>query len=415
MTTTYWHPSATPVAQVDTLTVAGTPAAGNKITATIGDGTATYTLVTGDTVSTAAAGLSAVLNGSTASPEFQSITWTVSGAVITGTASSPGTPFTLSASATGGGATLTRASVQANVGPSDVGNSANWIRSGVASLPQNGDDVVVAGTAIGLLYNLAALAAVQFLSYTRWQSFTGQIGLPTQNPAGYREYRPTYFEFTSAGTVTLLLGEGAGAGPSRERYDVGATQANLQALASGGAADDVSVRFLTTNAASTVLSSGVSVGIATDPGEVAALASARATAGGSLAIGPGCTVSGQVQADGATAQLSGPAGSILAQNGSAFAVTSEARTYSSVIAKNGSRLTWLSDSTITSLDLQTGSVLDKSSDPRPITITSSSLDGDGTAILDPTSAITYTNATAVRGIVSSGVITFGAGKNLKVS
>jgi hypothetical protein len=416
MTTTYWTGNGQNVAQTTTLTVTAV-AASATLTATINGKAVTYTCTGSDTTSTAASAWQALLSGSTAPPEFGEVTWTVSGAVVTGAATSPGTPYTLTSSAGGGGA-VTQTTTVANSSQSDVGNAANWLRSGSASLPQNGDDVVLADSSVPLLWNLTALAAVQFATFTRWQSFTGTVGLPENNPAGYYEYRPTYFQFTGppAGTLAMTLGVGdAGAGPSRERYDCQSQRTNLVVLGSGGAADDYAVRFLSTNANNTARVTGTSVGVAMLPGEASTLASATVGAGGSLALGTGATFSGALNVLGGQATVNCAPGSLTVQQGGSATVAGTGLTYAAVTARNGSRLDWRATSTITSLTLETGAVLDKSADSRGLTVTNATVDGDSCQVLDPYSSITWTNPAAVRGGSFAGPFTFAAGRTVQIT
>src|SRR5215469_6254064 len=140
-TTTAWVGNAQATAQVVTLTVTAVPGGGGGVlSASINGKTVSYTTLSTDTTSTAAAAWQALLSASTAPPEFQEIAWTVATNAVTATANVPGTPFTgvtgngLSSSGTGG-ATLTQATTVANSSPSDVNNPLNWVRSGLASLP----------------------------------------------------------------------------------------------------------------------------------------------------------------------------------------------------------------------------------------------------------------------------------------
>jgi hypothetical protein len=419
LATVFWNPTLAPVAETDTLTVAGTPALNNTISAVVGvapnTSTITYTLSGADTAITAAASLFALIEASL-SAMFGEITFSyVAGsAVITATASTPGVPFTLASSATGGGATITHAVVTANVSPSDVNAAANWSRSGAQSLPQNGDDVVIQDSAVPLLWNLGSLSAVTFNSLTRWQSFTGTIGLPEFNGNNYVEYRPTYFKFgVNASPINVNLGVGVlGSGPSRERYDAGTNQITWNVLNSGSPADDYAVRILNVNASSTLAVQNTSVGVAMQPGEVSTLASAKVDGGGSISLGSGVTIT--------TASLNGAIGyvntpcTVTASNGSQLTVQSEGGTFAAVTLQGGSNCQWLSDSTITTLKVQTGSTFDKSGDLRSVTVTNSTVDGDTTQVLDPNSSISWTNATNVTNQVTSGPFTFGAGRTIKI-
>lgn len=416
MVATFFNPNAPAYSQVDSLTVGGAPVAGNTISATINSKAVTYTVVTGDTTSTAAAGLQALLSASTAPPEFAEVNWTVSSAVVTGTAATPGSPFTLTASAAGA-ATLTRAAVTANSSPSDAANAANWLRNGVAALPQNGDDVTLADSSVPLLWNLNALAAVMFNSLTRWQSMTGQIGLPEVNATGgYQEYRPQYFQFStvggsgSGGLSRVLLGAGqSGSGPSLEKYQA-ASAAAWTVLASGSPSGDYAVRILT-GGASTLLVTSAAVGVAMLNGETSALASATVDGGGSLALGAGCSVSGTLRVKNGSVFLMDAPASLVAEQGSQATVNSVGLTHPDVQVLAGSSVSWLSDSTITSLTLQDGSTFDKSGDVRPVTVVSSAIDAD-CLVLDPNNCLTFTNRTTVRGAVQSGPFVFGTGRSV---
>lgn len=423
---TYWAPNAQATAQVDTLTIGGTPVAGNTITATINGKNITYTLVSGDTTATAAAGLQALLAATaTVPPEFNEVTWTVSGSVVTATSALAGRPFTLGGSATGGGATVTHALVTANSGPSDVGLGSNWNRGGASGLPQNGDDVVVNDSSVPMLWNLAALASIQFKTYQRWQSMTGNIGLPENNPAGYVEYRPTYFQFVGpvAATLPMTLGMGStGSGPGRERYNLGNQQFTLNVLAAGGALDDYAVRILGGNANNVIRVQGTSVGVAMLSGETSTLSAATVDGGGLLALGIGVSFSaGTLTCRNGSLVLNCAPAAVVAESGSQVIVgeslssTGVALVFAAVTARSGSRVSWLSSATITTLVLETGSVLDKAQDVRAMQITNSAIDGDTCQVLDPNNAITWTNATTVNNGVFAGPFTFAPGRTVKIT
>ena len=416
MPTTFWIGNQRTTAQVDTLTITAAGAAGDTVIATINTKNVTYTVVSGDTTSTVASGLLALLQSASAPPEFQELSYTVSSNVITCTAAVPGTPFTMTAFSTGG-ATIVHAVATTNQSPSDVNDAKNWLRSGVNSIPQNGDDVVVADSTVPLLWNLTALAAVTFASYTRWQNFTGQIGLPENNPNGYYEYRPTYFQFIgSAGTFTMQLGIGQiGTGPTLEKYDNLAQQTNVVVLASGAAQQDFNIYWKGSNA-SNVLSivGGVSVAIGMLPAETATLASATVD-GGALSLGSGVTFSGTLTVNGGTSTVLCAPATLSLLNGAIVNVEGLALTYATVTARSGSRLNWLANGTITTLTLTVGAILDKSADVRAMTITNSTIDGDTCQVLDPFNAITWTNATTINNQVFTGPFTFATGRSVKIT
>ncbi len=419
MPTTYWNPNGQTIAMVSTLQVTAV-ALNGTLTATINSKNITYTCTGSDTLTTAATNWLALLNAASAPAEFGEITWTSDGAVITATASTPGTPFTLTKSE-GGGATCTLTAVTANSSPSSASNLNNWLRSGVASLPQNGDDVVVANSAVPILWNLDALAAVQFASFTRWQSFTSTIGLPVLNPLGYVEYRPTYFQFTSSvPQLPVTLGVGSGQGPSRERYNVGSVRTNLNVLASGSAADQYAVCFLGTHANNTVKVVATSVGIAMATGEVSTVDIATTDGGGTLDCGAGVTFSGT--GGGGTYTLTGGAGTlfctpaaVVARNSAILTLSAANGTYASVSAINGVQVTLTQPMTITSLTVQKSSNVDNSQNLGAVTITNTTIDGDTCQINDPNNSITYTNAASVAGQVTSGPFVFTGTRTVKVT
>lgn len=415
----FWSPTAPPVQQVDSLTV-GAVATGGVVTATVGvypnNASVAYTCLSTDTTASAAAALQ-VLLAALQDGRFQEIIWTVSGAVITATAQTAGTPFTLAGSGSGG-ATLTRASVTLNSSPSDVGAAANWNRNNQQQLPQNGDTVIVQDSTVPLLWNLDALKAVQFGSYTRWQSFTGTIGLPEVNANGYVEYRPTYFQFVGppGGVLTMILGQGqTGSGPQRERYNVGSQQTVLNLFGAGSPLDDYAVRFLGSNVFNVLNVYASSLGVAVLPTETAAVQTATVLNGASLTCGAGCTFSGTLTLFNSTAVLFDAPNAIVAQQGSTLTVESSGGlTYPSVQLVSGSTAKWLSDGNVSNLVLQTGSVFDKSQDARPITVSASSQDGDTTTTRDNWNAISWGSAIVFRNAIGSGPVQTGVGRTFKI-
>jgi len=402
-------------------------AVGGTLVATMNGKTVTYTCVTGDTITTATAAWFALLSDTqTAPPEMNEQTWTSPATdKIVATATVPGTPF---AGMTGGlvftatgGAAVTQTTLVANSSPSDVGIAQNWRRGGVAGLPQNGDVVTIADSDVPLLWNLTALAAIQFLSFTRWQSFTGTIGLPENNPNGYYEYRPTYFQFTGnpAGTLAVLLGQGStGSGPSRERYDAGTQRTNWTILASGSPADDYAIRILNVHASSEGFLVAASVGIAMLPGEVATMNVWNVDAGGVLAVGQEVTLD-TANFKNAQGIINCTLGALTAANASSLIIAGFGSVYTALTLQGGSNASWTVKGTITTLTMKTGSTIDKSPDTSNTTgnksvITNSTIDGD-CQILDPNNCITWTNATTMNGQVSSGPFQVGPGRTVLVT
>jgi hypothetical protein len=415
--TTLWVGNAQATAQVNTITITAV-ATGGTVSCTINGKVVSYTCTGSDTTTSAAAALQALLAASTYG-EFKEITWTnPSAGVVTATMGTAGVTFILSV-AFSGGTTGAQVLTTPNAGPSDVSLPANWLRFptpgslGVPGIPQNGDAVIVANSAIPLLYNLQALANVQFASYTRWQSFTAQIGLPVVNPNGYNEYRQTNFQFIGPGpAINVNLGVGAGTGPTRERYDFQGQQVNLNVQASGSPADATAVYVLGQNPANAVTVIGTSLGIATGPTDISQINTATAGTGGLLILGSGVSVQGSITITGGTASLYCSANAITV-NGSQLTVNGTGLSCSSITAINGANVTWLSNNSLTTLNLNSSSNFDASQDVRPMTLGTLVTDCTG-QFNDPFNRVAITNPVQCTNGITSGFLIFGPGRTLKV-
>lgn len=450
MTTAYWAPNQALVAQARSYAFTAPSSVGNTYNAAINGKTVTYTSVSGDTAATVATALFNLLNVSTGiGVEFTEILWAnPSDGVVTATALVPGTPFagvTVNGVAnqglvlsTGNGLAngITTTETAANASPSDVFDAQNWLRADLTTtpptltraVPVTGDDVVVANSSIPLLWNLDRLAAVQFATYTRPQSFTAQIGLPEVNPGGYSEWRATYFRFSGpigsvpSGGLPMVLGNGTGAGPSRERYDLQSSPYTATILAAGSPADEYGVRLLGQHTASTFrLMGGVSLAIAMLPGEKANLASSTVDGGGALGIGPNVTwtAGSTLTMLGGSGNLASAPATLALSNGTQVVFSEPAlqstTTWAAITAQGGCLLTWLAGGVITTLTMTTGCVLDKSGNLSLLTITNHTIDGDTCAILDPNNVITFTNAGTVKQQVTSGPYQFTGTRTVKVT
>ncbi len=421
MATISWVGNGQNISQQDTITVLAV-ATGAVLSATINGKTLSYTCLASDTTATAATAWASILaNSSLQPPEFSSITWTnPSPGVILATANAPGTPFTLTTSASGG-AGVNQSHTQPNVSQSDVTNPANY---SLNRLPGPADDFVLQNSTVSLLWNLDKFPQVN--SITRWQTFTGTIGLPIFNPAGYNEYRPTYLTVGGASSsssssggpallkVTLGVGQ-TGRGPQRERYNFLGQATAVTVLKTGSALDTYSVVLLGTSGQNTLTVVSGSVGIAMVAGEVSTFSSINADGGATVALGPLVTLPGTLTLQGATGQVYNVPQAIVCNQGASLIVGSTGQLYPSITAIGSSTVTWLSDSNLTTLVLQTSSTLDKSQDVRPMTIAASTIDGDTCRVLDPNNCITWTTATVIKNSVASGPFTFGANRTVKIT
>lgn len=438
MANVQWTGNGKTIAQVDTITISIVPAGGGGLLmATISNKQLNYITQIGDTPATAAQNWFALLSSNQAPLEFQDIVWTIQNNVITATAASPGTPFTLSATATNS-AVINQAHTQANVSPSDVANPNNWLRNNNNVVPQTGDVLILANSTIPLLWNLDYFAGTVFSGLTRYQSFqpTLGVGLPDRNPAGYLEYRPTYFQFASPqpyGLPQLILGLGAtGRGPGRERYYITGGPAFIHVLASGQALDDYAIRLLLDNSGSQLLQSGSSVGLATGIGESSGLATATVDGGGLLALGAGVLYGivpppagtsssspslqniGILDIIGSTLLCASAPGTLIAEQGSTILLSSVAEIYWKIIAEGGSLVRGQRlGGRIDSITLLSGSILDKSGDVLTCVINNAGIAAD-CQVLDPNNAIVWNNPVAVQGAITSGIFVTGFGRMVQV-
>lgn len=226
-----WLGRASAVAQVDTVTVADTWAATDTITltinakdlvVTIGSLITTAQVATtiqeawensafADTTATKIPG-----DGGQDFAEHAEITATVSGSVVTLTHDTDGVPFTMTVVAVtiGDGDTTHAAAATAATGPNFYSNADNWDPTNV---PVAADDVFIDNSAVSILFGLSQ-GAVAISSFTVARNFTGDIGLPKTNAAGYAEYRDDYL---ALGSLVLNIGRGEGSGSGRIKIDSG--------------------------------------------------------------------------------------------------------------------------------------------------------------------------------------------------
>jgi hypothetical protein len=390
MSTVTWRGDAQAIAQVNTLTVGGTPVNGQAYNVLINGKTVTYTSTGTDTTATIASSLQALLTGARIG-EFGEITWTVSGSVITATAATAGVPFTQTSSVGAGTGTLTTTTTVTGSGPNDVSLAANW---STGSLPASGDDVTLANSTSGLLYNLSALSAVTLNSLTIDSTFTGNIGLPRTNANGYVEYRPTYWQI-GATTVTTLAGTGGGSG--RIRLDLGSAATTLNINATGSPIDQgkPALQLKAINAANVLNILQGNVGVAVEPGELSTLVTINIGYQSSqqtdvtLTLGSGCTLT-TINQDGGSLTVNSNVTTLTQRGGNLIVYGTAAITTLDIESGN---CRWQSSGTLGTVTLGSsggGGSLDFSRDPRTRTVTNLTLNS-GTTLLDPNKTVTFTN------------------------
>lgn len=385
MATNRWRGDAPPIARVITLTVAGTVANGDTVFYTINGKTVTATADGSSTAITLAAAFAALLQASE-TPEFLEVSWTYTAgtAVVTGTARTPGIPWTGTEGDTGT-TTLTAAETTASSGPNHVDLTANW---SAGSLPAAGEDVLIDQGADGL-WGFENLAAAAYNSFRVKASFGGRWGLPFRNENGYVEYRGRSHPLATA--IAATVGEGEGDGPTRVHLTV-TTAVNLTVYKTGVRPDPaypvVNARGMGSGTVNVVAGD---VGIASDDDTTSGtVTTANIDAEGTLTVGKGATVTtlnqngGAVVAPGAVTTLNITAGT--------------ARLYANptTLTADGGQVFGLFTGTVTTAtfrgqDPQNVPRLDFSEDPRARTITNGSFTG-GAVLWDPSKSTTWSNA-----------------------
>lgn len=384
MATRIWLGDAPAIAQVNTLTVGGTIEVGDEFNVTING--KTVQVAADSTVAAEVADQIVAAIASSPIPEFQEVTpAATSGGALTLTSRVPGRPFAVSVTTTeaGGGAaddqTFGSSATVANSGPAVWSVAANW--SGGA-VPVNGDNVVIENTNRSILYGLNQ-SAVTLDSLTIRKSFTGTIGLPRSNPAGYVEYRDQYL---AIGADAVEIGQGDGAGSSRIKLDSGSTETAL-AVYGAGASQSSEERPLTwkgTHSDNTLLLQAGSMAIAPEAGETAVL--------NELSIGyrqnqasdvdlwasAGTTISAMRSAGG-VAVIEGDVATLVMTAGD---VTLRGPGGATLILVNGGTCHYESTGTITGVGVSAGGTLDFSRDRQGREVTTCTATA-GATIRDP--------------------------------
>lgn len=385
MSTNRWRGDAPAVARVITLTVGGTVGTGDTAGYTINGKLVEVTSAGGDTTATFAAALQGALAGS-AIPEFKEATWTYpgSGAVVTGTAQTPGVPFDGTASATGT-ATLTEAEVTASTGPNHADEPLNW---SAGSLPAATENVLVDGGA-DLLYGWENVTAEAYSSLRIKASFLGSVGLPRMNSNGYVEYRTR--QWTLDTNVPVTIGEGDGTGTVRVNLVSGSALSLV--VRKTGARPDPAVPVVNVSGSSSGTLAAVAgdVGIGADDDTLSGtVGTATTNDGATLTVGKNATVrtlnrdGGAVVAYGTVTNLNALAGSTVLYV-APTAVTADGE------GLVDCRFTeTLGTATFRGQGGQDVPTLDCSNDQRGRTITNASFTG-GAVFYDPDGTVTWSN------------------------
>ncbi len=315
---------AVPVAQVNTVTPASVTI-GNIFTLTCNGKTIVY-VAEDNTVATTCTALAFLVNNSSI-PEFQEVAAVDNTTNFTLTAKTAGMPFTITSSAatgTGsGGCSLTTAATTASSGPNHWDDPTNW----TLGLPVSTNDVDLTGTAVAIKYGLPQ-SAVTLNSLNADASFSGDVGLPDYNPAGYYEYRTktlaisaTTFNYAAASSLFRIdLGNNAS---TINVNAAGASAGGGVTSGPGGSGLPAPLVITGSTTAFTLNLLSGTVAVATDKGSIAKLGDVTLAASGTttpssatLITGSGCTLSGTIYQFGGSASIQSSISTIQMTGGS---------------------------------------------------------------------------------------------------
>lgn len=218
-----WVGGAPAVKQLTTITIANTWATNDTVSVTIANKTLTVTIGSAFTTADVAAALAAAINAADATtglvgnetrnfgggeiPEFADVVadaW-VSGSVVYVRSAVAGTPFTMTASeSTAGTGTATAATPTAATGPNHADNPDNYAGG---ALPATNDTLFFDQGEVDCLHGLGYFRTNTIeLALVFSNDWTGRLGLPAVNEAGYPEYRQRYFYAHGTKTTRLVAG-----------------------------------------------------------------------------------------------------------------------------------------------------------------------------------------------------------------
>jgi len=365
------------VAKVMTLTVT-TADPTSAVTFTAGPTQSIAVKPSSSTVATAASDFAIAL--AAAGGAFSDMSYSASGAVVTITGPADGAPFTFAKSDAGANST-TLATTVGPKSPSDVGDPANY---STGALPVTGvDSLTVENTAVPLLYNLDALAAITLTGFTRRATHTGAAALPTTNANGYPEYRPT--ELSVKCTSWLVeQGDSDAAGALRFKAIDPGSPVTVTVTGSGSNAPvgSEAVELEGLPASSVVDVAGASVAVAPLSGQACTVATLKGNSA-TVRVGASATLSGTVELEDAQARIAASWATSLSVDGtSQVEIAGAAGGPGPTI--DGGTVTWKSTGNLSSAPtVGGGGTLDFALAPAAVTITGTIQLYAGAALLDP--------------------------------
>jgi hypothetical protein len=400
MADTSWLGRAGAVAEVDTITIAGTWAQNDTATITINGkdmvitiGTLTTTAQVATTIKEAYEGETLTDTSASVIPsggksdftEHSELTATVSSSVVTLTANDAGTPWNVNSGMavtenTAGDGTATLANATAATGPNHYDNVDNWSGGAVPTT----EDVWVENSAVSILYGLSQ-AGNTLASFNQAASYTGDIGLPKTNASGYPEFR---LDYLAVDVTALRIGYGQGTGAGRVKINSGTILSGVTVESTGSPAEVGLGAFIWkgTNVGNTLNVQNGNVSVAPFDGETAALSGAVTIAQGTTEFGKGVTFQGGSSITAESANVTARSNLVTLTNATGVVTVEETATVGTMTIDTPATVIYKSSGTVIAANIN--GTLDCSQDNRARTITTGTI-GRGGRVIDPLQTITY--------------------------
>ncbi len=313
-------------------------------------------------------------------PQFAEITFTVDSTKLYAEAVTAGESFTVTVTTTEANGSSadsqtigSETSVTVHSSPNDWSIAANW---SAGAVPVNSDNVTIPATAPNITQGLSQ-SAVTVASLTILGNV--KLGRPVQNPAGYAEYRGT--ELAIGATTCTINGAS-----SLIRLNFGSVQTAVTVHGSGNSSEQgrAAIMLRGTHASNTLDVRKGNVSSAMEVGQSATWATIYQS-GGSLDLSENCTLTNLTRTGGDITVRSATT-AIRNENGR-LDITAGAHT---ALTLNGGRCNYLGTGTITTANVNNGSVLNcDTGSMAGVTITTLNLNA-GT-VVDSVDRVTVTN------------------------
>lgn len=421
MATPRWLGVASPIAQVQNYTFAGTWEADDIIRAAFG--THFYEFTAGSTdPATIVASMVTVWNALNAAryPEFAEITASASGVDLILTADTAGKPFTCTLTpleANGGaadaqtiegvGTATTGGVTTASAGPNDWSTAQNWSTGAVPGA----DTAILENSSVDIRYGLAQ-SAVTLVALHILASYTGKVGLAEHNGT-YYEYRDRYLAISA---TNIYIGQGTGTGSNQIRINTGSVAGTIHVylMAASAVPGIEALTLIGTNITALNIYKGT-VGVAVIGGEVATITTLRV---GYIA---------NVVSDALVRLGSGVTLTTVSQSGGDLTVNNAVTTITTVdgvlrirlaatvttLNLDGGTCYYVSTGTATTINVGNGGKLLFTQDMQGRTVTTCNIFA-GSTVLDPLRTVTFTNGIDLERC-SLADVTLDVGTHAKIS